>query len=226
MRPRAHLLAPVLVLLLSGCVGTGLPVGGVPAPKPNVPRLSSVVAGSVIVSGPVGFCVDTLASRDGESSAFVLMGSCRALGAGIFAPAPRTSAILTASVIAGGAGFAADIEGLASFFAGEAGRAALSRSGDPASVEVLETLGWNDAFLIHAQDSSAADGTGQDVEPDYWRAILGINGQLVTLTALGHRSRPLSAAQKRAVLGAFIVRMREVNNLRTTSPDIVSGVGG
>lgn len=202
-------LALLAAAFLSACVAGG--IGG------SAPGSMAVLGGSVTVAGPRGFCVDSTASRDGREAAFVLLGSCASLSGSPLAPAPQVPAILTASVLAGGAELVAETEPLAAFFRSPAGRAALSRSGEADTVEVLETVARNGAIFLRVRDTSASGPEGPPVEPEYWRAILALNGRLVTLSALGHKARPLSGGAKRAAIEAFLARMRAANPVRTAA---------
>ncbi|WP_343080625.1 cation transport ATPase [Ostreiculturibacter nitratireducens] len=197
------LLAPAI---LSACVagGTG-----------SAPTQVAVLGSSVTVAGPRGYCVDSTASRDGAESAFVLLGSCASLAGTPFAPAPKAPAILTASVLAEGAELVAETAPLAAFFRSASGRAALSRSGNAETVEVLETFEADGVMFLRVRDISESGTQGQPVEPEYWRAVLALNGRLVTLSALGHQARPLSAGDKRAAIDAFLARMLAANPTRT-----------
>ena len=87
--------------------------------------------------------------------------------------------------------------------------AALSRSGNAASVQIVQIGSAGEVMTIRATDTAAAPG--QNVEPEYWRALLTMRGQIVTLTVLGLKDKPLSADVKRSLLDAFIARVRAVN---------------
>ena len=202
--PKKVALTAVLcaLALLAGCVEGG----GGSAPT-NVR-----VGDDIVVAGPSGYCVDTSASRTGESGAFVLLGSCASLGHSLMAARPKYPAILTASISSGGPDpetFRASFPGMAKFLNSTAGRAALSRSGKAASVQIVQIGSAGEVMTIRATDTAAAPG--QNVEPEYWRALLTMKGQIVTLTVLGLKDKPLSADVKRSLLDAFIARVRAVN---------------
>lgn len=197
------------MLALSGCVAgeTGGTGGGTQA----APARMAVMGGEIIVAGPRGFCVDRPASRDGSGRAFVLLGSCASLTGAPFAPRPDSPAILTVTVARGGGDIAASYPAMDRFFRTGAGRGALSRSGKAASVKVLETVTVGDAFYLRLSDSAPTGNGGAPVQPDYWRAILPLKGQIVTLSVLGLAEQPTPAADKRRVLDAFVARMQAVN---------------
>lgn len=189
-------------LALAGCVAPELAGRAAPGSVAVLDR-------SVMVAGPRGYCIDSAASRNTATTAFVLLGSCASLSGSSRVTGPASSAILTASVIESSADITEQTDRLATFFRSGAGRAALSRSGEAASVEVRESFGKDGVFFIRVSDVAADDGT--PVEPEYWRAILSVNGRLVTLTVLGHRARPQPPETKRALLEAFIARMLAAN---------------
>jgi hypothetical protein len=196
-----------LVAGLSGCVAGGGALA--PAADPPPSRMA-VAGGSVIVAGPKGFCIDRGASRDrrGES-ALTVLSPCGGLGGGLLAPRPRHPAVLTAAV-AGGAGLlpvAVPAPDLAGFFRSDRGRAALSRSGKGDTVTVLETLAADGAFLLHLSDT--APFSWGAVQPTYWRALLSVDGRMVTLSVLGLPDSPLGRDDGLALLRDFVTALRE-----------------
>ena len=94
---RLRLLTLLAGFLLSGCVA-GLPNGA----HHDAPSAVQVAGGQLTVVGPRGFCVDTSASRDTASGAFVLMGSCASLSGSLAAVKPSEMAVVTASAYPGG----------------------------------------------------------------------------------------------------------------------------
>jgi hypothetical protein len=59
-----------------------------------------------------------------------------------------------------------------------------------------------DAFLLHVRDRAVGD---------YWRAILGLRGRLVTLSVSGPEGKPLEAAKGRGLLDAAVAALRRAN---------------
>ncbi len=192
-------------LALSACV-EGM------APSGSAPRAVAVAGGAVVATGPSGYCVDRTASRGGAEGSFVLFGTCAALSGSAAAGQPGKPAVLTASVAPGAAdeaAFVASFPAMARFFASDAGRAALSRAGKAATVQV-GTVSSRDGVLYLSLTDTAAQ-RGKTVEPDYWRAILQLRGHLVTLSVMSLADRPLVPAEKRQILDAFVGRMRAAN---------------
>lgn len=200
--------APVLlpVLLLAALAGCGAPGGDA------VTRVA-VAGGAVTLAAPRGYCVDRSALRDTGREAFALFGSCAALAPGPFAPAPRPLAVLSAAVAAPRDGAAPQLAGseerMRAFFTSQAGRRALSRGHDPASVTILRTWAADGVFFIHLRDD-AANG-GPRVAPEYWRAILVVNQRMVTLSVLALENAPLDAAEGESILETFVARLGAAN---------------
>lgn len=207
---RPRLLTLLAGFLLTGCVG-GLSNSALDAHR-AAPSAIQVAGGRLTIVGPRGFCVDTSASRDAASGAFVLMGSCASLSGSLTAARPRDLAVVTASAYPDGgaaAEFAASFPAMASFLTSPAGRAALSRSGKAASVQILAITSRDGVMFIHAEDRAPAPG--QDVELDYWRALLALKGQIITLSVLGLKAQPLGPDAKRSLLEAFVAKVQAAN---------------
>ncbi|MBC7141611.1 MAG: hypothetical protein H5U18_05580, partial [Rhodobacteraceae bacterium] len=157
-------------------------------------------------------CIDRSASRDRPDGAFVLFGTCAALSGSAAAGQPARPALLTAAVLPAArdsAALAGSFPVLAAFFRSVPGRAALSRSGKAETVEIVEVASRGDVLYLHLKDRSAVSGPA--VEADYWRAVLGLHGRMVTLSALSLRDRPLSSAEMRQVLVALVAKMQAAN---------------
>jgi hypothetical protein len=192
-----------LSLALAACI---------PAGPVSVTRAVTVSDGAVIITGPSGYCIDRAATRDGPDGAFVLFGTCAALAGSRAAGQPEKPALLTVSVLPGApddATLSDSFPALTSFFRSEPGRAALSRSGKATDVTVETVLSTGNALLLELRDASAAQG--QPVAPDYWRAVLALNGRMVTVSALALSDRPLTSGEKRKALESLIARIRAAN---------------
>ena len=178
----------VAVLVLAGCVATQ--GAGI--------RQVALLDGAVVAAAPSGYCIAPGAGQRQADSAVVIMGRCSAAGT-------AEPAVLTLTVgQAGSAGaMAGGGEALASYFASDAGRAALSRSGEAKDVQLLTAAGSEAAFLVQVRDRLAGE---------YWRGIAGVRGRLVTVTAAGpSEDAPLSAAKGRALVEATLAALRRAN---------------
>lgn len=174
--------------LLAACVA-GADLGG--------PSVRPVLNGDVKIAAPAGYCLDGGASREWQDAATLIMGRCSRN------PAVKP-ALLTLSVgQAGSAGvMAAGGEGLAAFFTSREGLATLSPNGRASEVRVVEALSTKDAFLMRLKEAGA---------PDYWRAVLGLRGRLVTLSVKGTADSVLSADEGRTILDSAVAALRRAN---------------
>lgn len=189
MSPFFHTLVLALIAaLLTGCVG-GTGTGS--------PRAAPVLAGTLSVGIPAGYCIDKAASREARDSAVLILGRCAD-------NVRAVPAVITLSVgESGSAGaMAAGGAALAEFFTSSAGRASLSRDGRPAEVMVLQALSTGDAFILRLRDKRAGE---------YWRAVLGVSTRLVTVSVTGTPALPLAPDQGREVLDATLDAMRKAN---------------
>lgn len=156
----------------------------------QVQRNVTVADDTVTIAGPRGFCVDPRATKDSDGQAFVLLGNCAVLAAGNH-PQPDYQALLTAAVRENPGGPISD-----QFFAVRAylnttdGRALLSRSGDPETVRVLDTVARGDVLYIYARDTS--DGYAPNMSSEHWRAVFDLQGRIVSVAVLGFESQPIS----------------------------------
>ncbi len=91
---------------------------------------------------------------------------------------------------------------MAAFFQSTAGRAALSRTGQAETVRILAASETGGAFLLHVAEAN---------EGDYWRAVFGLSGRLVTLSVQGAEGAALDAAKGRQLLGAAIATLQKAN---------------
>lgn len=201
-------------LLLAALLALASPASA----QSGAPLRVTVDGRAVVVTGPPGYCVDRSASREGPEGAFVLLGSCAALGGGRAAP-KDAPAVLIATIAPGASGEGLGPEGfagLATFFTSEPGRAALSRAGDAGSVQVLEALSVGDVLYLRIADQAAAEG--QALDPEYWRAILPLRGRMVTLSVLSEAGSPLPPGGARAALDTFVARMQAANPSRPSDP--------
>lgn len=194
-----------MCLVLAGCEagsGTGL--------FRKAPEKVVVAGKSVVIAGPPGYCVDSAATRDTATGAFVLLGSCASIANSVQMPSPSTPGLLTASVSgASGLAIRTSLDRLEIFFTSEAGRAALARDGHAASVQILQTRRKGDAFYLHVRDTSNV--TNRSISQDYWRGLFDVRGRIVTVSVVGFARRPMSNATGLATLDAFAKRILAEN---------------
>ena len=195
LRQAARCAWMLAVLLLAACQMAIGPLGQRPV---------ALLGGAIAVAGPRGYCIDDGAGGQVGDTAVVLMGRCR----GALGVAP---ALLTISVgPAGSAGaMAAGGPALSSYFTSAAGRAALSRDGRAGDVRVIAAVGVGDSLLIHVADRTIGE---------YWRALAGLRGRLVTVTANGAPGAPLPPDASRALVDATLRALQKANPAVTPQP--------
>ena len=181
--PRITLMA---ALALAGC--------DIGAPEA---RQVAVLDGEFQVRAPQFYCVDPRTARTTADTAVVLIGRCS--DGGLVAAALVT---VTVGRLASAGVLLAGVEALRGFMSSPAGRSALSRSGRPEDVEVLESGVVGERLLLHLNDRLAGD---------YWRAVIGIKGRLVTLSASGADGAPLTPQVGRSLVDQTVEALIAAN---------------
>jgi hypothetical protein len=180
--------ALALALLLPAC-DLGATLSG--------PKQVSVLNGAISVAAPPGYCVDPEASQAAADTVVVLIGRCTANG--------LVQAALVTVTIGRSASAGVMLAGpavLGQYFASTPGRRALARDGDPAHVLVVATRADQDVLYLHLIDITAGD---------YWRAITGLQGRLVTVSASGAQGAPLTPEEGRRLVADTIRALKAVN---------------
>lgn len=161
-------LKPICVtLLLVACDVTG-----------TLTRQVTVLSGEIMVKAPQFYCVSEGSSRSSADTAVVLIGRCAENG--------RVAAALVTVTIgrfASGGVMLAGAGTLREFLRSTAGRKAMSRSGRAGDVAVLQSGVVDGTLMLHLNDRVAGE---------YWRAIIGLKGRLVTISASGAEGTPLT----------------------------------
>lgn len=211
-------------LFLSACLGlagcqeldfSSLGLGGSLFSR-EAPAAVQVSRGEVTVSGPPGYCVEPQQLRDTDAGSFVLLGSCAAISNDGAQPRPDTLALLTVSVGPGAskAISPADAETVQTYVTTAAGRAQLSRSGRPETVEILETRTFGPALFVHARDLGQPSRLLAD---DYWRALFTVKGRIISISVNGFRAIPLDSDEGLETLYAFTNRLWLENGVQPGS---------
>lgn len=197
-RPVLYHRAPrgALILLRTLALAAALALMGCDAVVP-LARQVSVLDGQIHVRAPQFYCVDTQSARGGHDMAVVLIGRCT--GGGHVAAALVT---VTIGRSASAGVMAAGVEALRAFMSSPAGRRALARSGKAEDIEVLESGVVKGRLLLHLNDREAGE---------YWRAVLGIQGRLVTISASGAEGAPLSPEAGRKLVDQTIDALIKAN---------------
>lgn len=180
----------VLTLLLGGCVAGG-------AGSPSGSSSASILGGSIVVAAPRGYCIDTAASQTAGESAVMFIGRCSDS-----ADVPAAAITATIGETGSASVMAAGTDGLARYFASAEGRAALSRDGRAETVAVQEVLAGEGVVILHLNDAAIGE---------YWRAVLGIRGRLVTLAVTPPEGRPLTVPEGKLLLDRTIIALQRAN---------------
>lgn len=190
-------------VLASGCENVLAVSRGIPVETQVV-----VADGAVVVAGPRGFCVDPKSTRTVGNVPFVVMGNCASISGDGRAPQPGIEAVLTATVATMDPSFAFNSSdpALPVFFEGAAGRAALSRAGNPQTVEVIDSFARGPVFYVHARDTSP--GPVDNIDETHWRAVFGVNGRVVSASVLDFKGSAVSPERSLNVLTRFADRIR------------------
>ena len=170
----------------------------------------ALTADQITVVGPRGFCVDAEETR--ASSA--VFGNCAALSGSRFTRQPEAPAVLTAALSEPSeeGGITVSMDTLAEFFRSTDGAQVLSRTGDPETVEVLQSFVAGDVFFLRAADSSPGMPGVQDV---YWRAYFDIGPRIATLSVLALDGERTDEAAQLSILESFVVETRAANTVAT-----------
>lgn len=166
------------------------------------PASVNVLGGVMTVTAPDGFCVDEEATRETGGEAFVLFARCR--------PGMRPSPVLSATVTghaSPGSASRENLQRLATFVGGRAGRAQLSRRGRADDVRIDETLIQDGVLWLRIHDS----GNPETLHPAYWRAVLPVGERVVTLSVMSSRAHPVGGPRELETLRGFVARMRGAN---------------
>lgn len=227
---RNWLISTSAALALAGCGENPLP--GIDAGGPNEALTEvTVTSDRVVLRGPDGFCVDPTSSNHRPSKAFMVFGNCAAIAADEELPQPYVNAIVTAAVLPAGRNepsIASSSVALAALFNSDAGKAALSTSGNANSVEILDSFSRNDAFFIHAKDKSAPALPG--TSNTYWRGYFDVRKSVVAVSVFGLDDAPLSSSEGLQTLydfGNALLKSQKPSDTaaKPTNPSDVANTG-
>jgi hypothetical protein len=165
----------------------------------------AIFDGAMTLAAPSGYCIDEGAVHQAGDAVVAVLGRCASTSS-------ATPGLLTVSVGPPGSAGVVTAGGaaLAAFFTSAEGRRVLSRDGRAQDVQVRQAVGRPDAFLMRITDRAVGD---------YWRAVTGIGGRLVTISATGAEGAPLSPEAGRQLVDAAVAALRSAN------PAALSGVG-
>ncbi len=166
---------------------------------------AALLDGAVMLRAPKGYCIDG-DSLHPDSPAFALIASC--------GPTKRQAdpdvypMVVTVSGIAH-AGALPEADAVAALMA-------------PA--RVLEAINGDGLTLVHVHGGgptaarSDAPGPRAGDDPRHWRAVMQVNGHLLSLALFAPEGSPLADRAGLAVIGALAEDIRIANAVRTAAP--------
>lgn len=188
-------------LILAGLALAGCAEGPQVTSAARAPRQIAVTGDAVVIAAPTGYCIDATATREREDSAIVILARC--------GEQSGHGGVLTATVSPeNGSRVAGSVDSLAAHFASPRGRAALSRDGNPQSVELLGTVATRDTLYLHLQDRSRPN---PGLERDYWRAMFDLGDRIATISVRAFRGEPLAEGDALTTAKAFARKIRAAN---------------
>lgn len=157
----------------------------------------TVLNGEITVRAPQFYCVDLESSRGGDDTAVVLIGRCTENG-------HVAAALVTVTLgrFASGGVMLAGAEPLRQFLGSTAGRRAMARSGRAQDLAVLQSGVVDGTLLLHLKDAMVGE---------YWRAVIGVRGRLVTVSALGPEGVPLPPEEGRNLVEETVAALIKAN---------------
>lgn len=187
------------------------------SPTEGILRSRVVKAGGVdiTVAGPQGFCIDERLVDEARIGAFVFLSDCAGNpGEGPSIARVPISAVLTASIsnkgLPGGEGSRrAALTQLQTFLETPFGQLTLSKSRNPATLNVISVTRTDNAVYAFVQDLTPTTHTGES--PRFWRAFTEVNGRLVALSATGYNAADPDQKRIKTILEAFVAAMQTAN---------------
>lgn len=169
-------------IVLSGCLNSSLDEKIAPVTQ------LAVAEGTVVVTGPSGYCVDTTLTRDRSDEAFVLFASCAALTNDPLQPQPDLPVVATASVTKG---VSTSVPALRRYFQSNPQGVAKVLADEDRGILLFRSENWE------------------------WRGLIPLpSAVLVTVALQGRPTSQDEAEDQRAILESFARRI-VANNAMT-----------
>lgn len=187
------------------------------SPTEGIMRARVVDAGGVdvVVAGPQGFCIDERLVDEARQGAFIFLSDCAANpGDGPSIARVPISAVLTASISNKGLPGAEENMGAAlaqlqSFLETPFGQLTLSKSRNPATLNVISITRSDNAVYAFVEDRTPTTHTGES--PRFWRAFTEVNGRLAALSATGYNAADADQERVKAILEGFVAALHAAN---------------
>lgn len=183
--------ALIISLLVSGCV--------MPAATPGVSQSSNgakgdlrqmLRVGGVKMAGPSGFCPLEATQQSVGGADFVA-----------FAPCGGDPGAILAATVAGresASGVPLNSETLGPYFKTEDGKAALRGAGRKDEINVHEVTDYKGAVVLRLTRTARGKGV------DSWRAVMQLDGRLVTLTVRPRQGQSVAPRDGQRLITRFV----------------------
>jgi hypothetical protein len=191
------------VVLLAAC---GSLEGALPSFS-RLPRADSKIesVGPLKIVLPADYCSDILSSKD----RFSVVLPCKALSDKVD-DWPGFIAVFTTLVGDKAPPYRlGHVDSIEAALRSTDGRTAISRLGNPRSVDVLSIWPQSEALYVRVKDTSATPFGRGYIE--HWRALSVVAGQSVVVTVGGYGKNQLTEPDGLRVLQRFVKRMKEAN---------------
>jgi hypothetical protein len=189
--------AVLISLLLSGCV---MPDSTGEALAPNAGAEPATLSfGDIELAGAAGFCPLPSTQQLLDDASFVAFAPCNG----------KLGPVLAATVGSEGsaAGTTLKTSTLEPYFNTEDGKSALRGENSDDEISVHEVADYKAAVILRLTR------TAQGQPSDSWRALMQLDGRLVTLTVRPRPNTELSLASGKHLTNRFIDAMRAANGL-------------
>lgn len=186
--------------LLSACADL---TGGEDA-APQVTRLS-LLDGSVIATGPQGYCMVPTVSRPGDG--FVVAARCDLLAGAADWAVPM--GFMTIQVGAPASALGADMAALPELLRSDAGKALLSQSGAGDEITVQDAGANAISATVRFDDAAPPPVAG--LQQTEWRGFLDLSGRLATVSVRGLADAPLGTDEGLILLEQAMQALRAAN---------------
>jgi hypothetical protein len=185
--------AALLLLLLSGCVAPDSAAG----PQATTAARQTLSFGGIRIAGPAGFCPLPRTQRLLDDASFVAFAPCDG----------KLGSILAATVGPEGSasGIALKRSTMGPYFETENGKAALRGAGNNDGISVHEVSEYKGAVVLRLTRVS------QGKPSDSWRAVMQVDGRLVTLTVRARQNSTLAASSGTRLVTRFVDAMVGAN---------------
>lgn len=202
-KPRCYFTGTSLLictLLITGCSSRfALPILMKRTVVPKT-EIIHVETGSINISPPPGFCIDDSASKNTDTSVFMIFANCGYINSN-GRRANRNAAFngLVTTSVAKTAAFqnAGDLDLMSDYLSSEDGLKSLSTSGKAKSIAIIDKRQTADGVFLQLQDQDAT------LSKTVWKSFLNRSEHLVTVTLLQNENTDIEPEQAMQFLQSY-----------------------